>query len=164
MKIRLVCVGTRVPEWVRDGFETYARRLPRDNQLLLEEVARPRQDGDRARQTEEEGRRMLARLGAPEPGQRGNKRPEVVIALDEAGDSWRTAQLADRMRQWRQDGCDVALLVGGPDGLSKACRRRANAVWSLSALTLPHALVRVVVAEQVYRAWTVISGHPYHRS
>jgi 23S rRNA (pseudouridine1915-N3)-methyltransferase len=167
VKIRLICIGTRVPEWVTQGFETYARRLPRDNQLLLEQVARPSHAADLSRSEigrliETEGERLLGRLKAPEQGRK--KGSEVVIALDEAGAAWRTAELAARMRQWRAHGRDVAMFVGGPDGLSVACRERADALWSLSALTLPHGLVRVLVAEQIYRAWTLISGHPYHRS
>jgi 23S rRNA (pseudouridine1915-N3)-methyltransferase len=161
MKIRLLCVGTRVPSWVTEGFEDYAKRLPKDNQLLLEEVPRPRDGADRARRRDAEGERLLGRLKAPEQGRR--KGSEIVIALDEAGATWCTTDLAAHMRQWRAGGGDVVLLVGGPDGLAPACRARADAIWSLSPLTLPHALVRVLVAEQIYRAWTLIAGHPYHR-
>jgi 23S rRNA (pseudouridine1915-N3)-methyltransferase len=162
MKVRLLCIGTRIPGWVAEGFDTYARRLPKDNPLILEEVPRPRQTADVGRQIQAEGDRLLARLKAPEQGRK--KGAEIVIALDEGGAAWRTADLASQLRQWRAAGQDVALLVGGPDGLSTACRERADALWSLSPLTLPHALVRVLIAEQIYRAWTLISGHPYHRS
>lgn len=89
---------------------------------------------------------------------------EIVIALDERGEGWTTPVLAARLRDWSLAGRNVALLVGGVDGLAPACRERADALWSLSSLTLPHALVRVVVAEQLYRAWTLNEGHPYHRS
>ena len=88
----------------------------------------------------------------------------LVVALDVGGSAWDTPALAARLREWLQSGRDIVLLVGGPDGLSGDCLRRADLRWSLSALTLPHALVRVVLAEQLYRAWTIISGHPYHRS
>ena len=88
----------------------------------------------------------------------------LVVALDVGGSAWDTPALAARLQEWLQSGRDIVLLVGGPDGLSGDCLRRAELRWSLSALTLPHALVRVVLAEQLYRAWTIISGHPYHRS
>jgi len=88
----------------------------------------------------------------------------LVVALDVGGRAWDTPALAARLQEWLQSGRDIVLLVGGPDGLSGDCLRRADLRWSLSALTLPHALVRVVLAEQLYRAWTIISGHPYHRS
>ena len=96
-------------------------------------------------------------LAATAPSQR-------VIAMDVQGRCWSTDQLAEALASWLQDGRDVSLLVGGPDGLSSACLERAEQRWSLSALTLPHPLVRVLLAEQLYRAWTVISNHPYHRS
>ena len=86
-----------------------------------------------------------------------------VIALDEEGEAWNTRRLASEMQDWMRQGRDVALLVGGPDGLAPACRERAGQAWSLSPLTLPHALVRIVVAEQIYRAWSLNSNHPYHR-
>lgn len=154
MKIRLLCVGTRVPGWVTEGYLTFARRLPRDQALILEEVPATRRQGDVKRCIDEEGERLLGRLG----------RDDRVIVLDERGAAWSTAVLAQRMGSWRRDGRDVVLLVGGADGLSDACRRRAEVTWSLSAATLPHALVRVLVAEQIYRAWTLLSGHPYHRA
>lgn len=153
MKIRLLCVGTRVPGWVTDGYLEFARRLPRDQALILEEVAATRRQGDVKRCIDEEGARLLGRVG----------RDDRVIALDERGAAWSSAALSERLATWRRDGRDIALLVGGADGLSDACRSRAEATWSLSAATLPHALVRVLVAEQIYRAWTLLSGHPYHR-
>jgi 23S rRNA (pseudouridine1915-N3)-methyltransferase len=86
-----------------------------------------------------------------------------VVALDVKGKQWSTEQLSEQMQGWMQDGRDVALMVGGPEGLSDACLQRAEQRWSLSALTLPHPMVRIVVAEQLYRAWSIIKGHPYHR-
>jgi len=154
MKIRLLCVGTRVPDWVDEGYATFAKRLPRDNALILEEVPAARRAGDVQRCVAEEGERLLQRLG----------RDDCVIALDERGSPWSTVVLAQRLAAWRKDGRDVALLVGGADGLSDMCKTRSTASWSLSAATLPHALVRVLVAEQIYRAWTVLTGHPYHRA
>jgi 23S rRNA (pseudouridine1915-N3)-methyltransferase len=155
MKIRLLCVGTRMPTWVQEGFADYARRLPKDAALVLEELAlADRRGNDVARWRADEGKRLLSRVG----------RDERVVTLDERGRSLSSERLAVTLAEWRGDGRDVALLVGGPDGLDDACRARAEWSWSLSAATLPHGLVRVIVAEQIYRAWTVLTGHPYHRA
>lgn len=153
MKIRLLCVGTRVPGWVTEGYSTFAQRLPRDTALILQEVPAARRHADVRRCIAEEGVRLLQQIG----------RDDCVIALDERGEAWSTVVLTRRLETWRADGRDVVLLVGGADGLSDECKARASAAWSLSAATLPHALVRVLVAEQIYRAWTVLTGHPYHR-
>ncbi|MAT66130.1 MAG: 23S rRNA (pseudouridine(1915)-N(3))-methyltransferase RlmH [Gammaproteobacteria bacterium] len=156
MQIHLLAVGTRMPAWVEAGFSEYARRLPHECRLKLVEIA-PAKRGrnpDLERIRREEGERLLAAL----------PRDATVIALEVGGRAWSTEQLADRLRGWLQDGRDLALLVGGPDGLPTACRERAGLQWSLSPLTLPHPLVRVVLAEQLYRAWSLVSGHPYHRA
>ncbi len=153
MKIRLLSVGTRLPGWVNEGFATYVKRLPRENALLLEEIPVSRRRDDATRRMREEGERLLSRVA---PG-------EHVVALDEAGTTWTSRDLAGELEQWRHMGVDVALLVGGPDGLSPSCKTRADKRWSLSQHTLPHGLVRVMVAEQLYRAWTLLHGHPYHR-
>lgn len=108
-------------------------------------------DSHRALQTE--GRRMLAAIPSG----------AWVVALDERGQQWSSAELSERLVDWQQRGRDVAMLVGGPDGLASCCRERAHVTWALSRLTLPHALVRVVVAEQLYRAWSILANHPYHR-
>ncbi|MDH5593228.1 MAG: 23S rRNA (pseudouridine(1915)-N(3))-methyltransferase RlmH, partial [Gammaproteobacteria bacterium] len=108
---------------------------------------------DVVRITEKEGQQMLAAI----------PKGAVVIALEVTGRQWDTPQLAQKLEQWMQDGHDVALLVGGPEGLAPECLARADAKWSLSALTMPHPLVRVVLAEQLYRAWTITRNHPYHR-
>ena len=155
MQIHLLAVGNRMPAWVEAGFNEYAKRLPRECRLQLVEIA-PAKRGkhpDVERIRREEGERLLAAV----------PRDARTIALEVEGRAWSTEQLADRLRDWLQDGRDLALLVGGPDGLSAACRDRAELKWSLSPLTLPHPLVRVVLAEQLYRAWSIISGHPYHR-
>ncbi|HTK99242.1 MAG TPA: 23S rRNA (pseudouridine(1915)-N(3))-methyltransferase RlmH [Pseudomonadales bacterium] len=153
MKIRLLCVGTRVPEWVAEGYATFARRLPKDNALVLEQVPAARRQSDIRRCIDDEGERLLGRIS----------HDECVIALDERGSAWSSVVLSQKLAAWRRDGRDVVLLVGGADGLSDKCMARAGESWSLSAATLPHALVRVVVAEQIYRAWTLLTGHPYHR-
>ena len=150
MRIRLLGVGTRMPDWVRDGFHEYTKRLPRDNRLELAEIPL----GDRRKgAVAEEGRRMLRAVG----------KGDTLIALDERGERWSTRELAGRLERWRAGRADVALLVGGPDGLHQSCLVRAQEIWSLSPLTFPHYLVRVLVAEQIYRAWSIVAGHPYHR-
>jgi 23S rRNA (pseudouridine1915-N3)-methyltransferase len=145
-----------MPAWVEEGYNEYARRMPRECRLVLNEIPLARRSKSQVveRAIKEEGQRMLAAL--PDRQQ--------VIALDVKGRSWSTEQLAKRLDGWRQDGRDVSLLVGGPDGLAAECLQRADQTWSLSALTLPHPLVRVVLAEQLYRAWSLNSGHPYHRA
>ena len=153
--MRLVAVGQRPPAWVSDGFTEYARRLPRDMALHLTEISpAPRKNVPVQRARGMEGERLLQQVG---PG-------DCVVALDVTGVQWSTPQLAQHMDDWRMQGQDVAFLVGGADGLASECLERADRVWSLSALTFPHALVRVILAEQLYRAWTLLSGHPYHRA
>ncbi len=156
MDINLIAAGTRMPSWINEGYREYARRLPHECCLKLTEITLGQRAGSTPveRAVSEEGKRMLATITAR----------QRVIAMDVAGRCWSTEQLADKMASWLQDGRDVSLLVGGPDGLSNACLERAEQRWSLSALTLPHPLVRVLLAEQLYRAWTVINNHPYHRS
>ncbi len=156
MQIHLIAVGTRMPAWVNEGYREYARRLPHECSLRLVEVppCKRRKTLSTERIREEEGRQLLAAI--PEQA--------LVVAMDVSGKAWSTQVLAERVQVWMQDGRDVVLLVGGADGLSAACLERADLRWSLSAHTLPHALVRVVIAEQVYRAWSLLSGHPYHRA
>ena len=156
MKIHLLAVGTRMPDWVKAGYAEYAGRLPRECALLLNEIPA----GKRGRNSavapivRDEGERLLTAIPA------GSR----VVALDERGLEWNTVELAERLAHWLREGGDVSLLVGGPDGLDGACRARAETIWSLSRLTLPHPLVRVVIAEQLYRAWSLLHHHPYHRA
>lgn len=156
LRIHLVAVGRRMPGWVEAGFGDYSRRLRADVVLQLAEVAPARRgrsyDAERAR--EEESRGILAAVPSG----------AWVVALDERGESWSSADLARRLGQWGQAASDVALLVGGADGLHQRCLEAARERWSLSRLTLPHALVRVIVAEQIYRAWSLMNNHPYHRA
>lgn len=155
MRIRLLAVGTRMPGWVDEGFADYAKRLSGDISLELVEITAGKRlkATDLARVKEQEGEALLSAL-----------RPqERVIALDVLGRSLATEDLAATLKDWQVDGRPAALLVGGPEGLSKAALDRADEKWSLSRLPLPHPLVRIVVAEQVYRAWSLLKGHPYHR-
>ena len=156
MRIRLLAVGTRQPRWVAEGFAEYAKRLPRQCALELVEIPTERRSASLTPEVAiaREGGRLLRALPA---GAR-------AVALDERGEQLDTTGLAARLEGWMRDGDDVALLVGGPDGLAKDCLARAELRWSLSRLTLPHGLVRVLVAEQLYRAWSVTAGHPYHRA
>lgn len=144
-----------MPDWIQKGYMEYARRLPRDNALELVELPlRKRGSGNSGVQKQHEEKLLLGKL----------KPRDLVVALDETGDAWSSQMLAAHMTRWRQGGSNVALLIGGPDGLSDACRSAASEIWSLSKATLPHALVRVIVAEQIYRAWSLNANHPYHRA
>jgi 23S rRNA (pseudouridine1915-N3)-methyltransferase len=156
MHIHLIAVGTRMPSWVEQGYGEFARRLPAECTLRLVEIAPGRRGkgADLGRAVREEGERVLKAV--PKGAQ--------LVALEVSGRSWTTEQLAARLEEWMREGRDLALLVGGPDGLSDECRAAADLRWSLSPLTLPHALVRVLLAEQLYRAWTLLIGHPYHRA
>lgn len=145
-----------MPQWVEQGYQEYSKRLPRDVGLEVIEIplgARGK-NPDIARAIKQESDAILSHI---------NKQ-DHVIALEVKGQNWSTEKLAQHMERWQMDGLNVCLLVGGPDGLSDACRQRANQQWSLSALTLPHPVVRIVLAEQVYRAWSVTQNHPYHRA
>ena len=156
MKCRLIAAGTRLPEWVNSGFHEYQKRLRTPLVLELHEipVATRRAGENPERAIQREGAHMLAAL----------RQDDYVVALEIAGKSMSTEQLSAWLAGRFREGRPVALLIGGPDGLSAQCRLRADQSWSLSALTLPHALVRVVVAEQLYRAMSLLAGHPYHRA
>ena len=156
MKIRLIAVGDKMPAWVVQGYQEYARRLPPECALELIEVA-PRHRGkgaDLARILRDEGQKMLAAV----------PKGSHLVTLEVEGRPWNTAELSRQLARWMEQGQDVALLVGGPEGLAPACLAAARQRWSLSPLTLPHPLVRVVVAEALYRAWSLLRGHPYHRA
>jgi len=156
MKIKILAVGTKMPGWVKEGFKEYEKRLPRDMPLDLVEIslATRGKNANIPKAIEKESDAILACI----------QKQDYVIALEVKGRNWSTEDLAENMSQWQMNGQTIVLLVGGPDGLSDACRARANQQWSLSALTLPHPIVRVLLAEQIYRAWSVTQNHPYHRS
>ena len=154
MRLRVIAVGTRMPAWVSAGVHDYVRRLPRELGFAVDEVKPAVHRGDVSLVLADEGQRVLQRAG---PATR-------LVVLDERGASWTTLDLARQLTRWQQDAEDVALLVGGADGHAPAVHAAAQSVWSLSALTLPHALVRVVVVEQIYRASSLLRGHPYHRA
>ena len=155
MKIRLLAVGNKMPAWVEQGYQEYAKRLPRDCSLELVEIS-PGHRGknassDKAMQQEADALKKAIRPG------------EHVVALAVEGKPWSTERLSEELECWRNQGGDVALLVGGPDGMTDDVLRLAKQRWSLSPLTLPHPLVRVLLSEQIYRAWTILQGHPYHK-
>lgn len=140
MKLVVVAVGQRMPDWIDAGFDDYARRMPRDAPIQLIEVKEDR------------------RLAAAVP------RDAYRVVLDERGGMLSTIELSERIAAWQMEGRDVAFVIGGADGLPDEVKLGANMLWSLSKLTLPHALVRVVVAEQLYRAVSILKHHPYHRA
>jgi len=154
--IRLLAVGDRQPAWVNDAFGTYAERFPREWKFRLDTIPTVRRNkNDRSRQAmEAEGQQVLTKL----------QDAEQVVLLDERGKQLSSQGLAAKLADWQNDGRDLCLLIGGPDGVSDTCRERADYTWSLSSLTLPHGMARVLVAEQLYRAWSLQSGHPYHRA
>ena len=157
MKLHIITVGHRPPAWISSGFQDYARRMPRELPVVLTEIRPAGRTGKgqaqaaRARVTERD--RVLAAI--PPLG--------VKVALDEYGKTMTTAQLAGQLEKWMGDGRDVCFLIGGADGLDKELTENADLVFSLSRLTMPHALARVVLIEQLYRATSIIRNHPYHR-
>ena len=155
MQVRLLTVGQKMPAWVEQGYQEYAKRFPHDFKLELVEVAAEKRgkNADIARITEKEGKALLEQI----------QTSDWVVALDVKGKAFSTPQLAQQIERWQQHYPNVVLLVGGPEGLSEQCLARANQKWSLSALTFPHPLVRVIIAESLYRAWSVTVNHPYHR-
>lgn len=156
MKITLLTIGNRMPQWVEAGYKEYAQRLTGKVQLLLKEIpAEKRTKNSNLKKIfEQESQKLLDAI--PQGAH--------VVALDVTGTAWHTEKLAAQMENWMMSGKDVVMLVGGPEGMTSECLRRADQVWSLSALTFPHPLVRVIMAEQLYRAWSITENHPYHRA
>ena len=153
MKLRIISVGTKCPGWVRQGFDEYAKRMPREMPLSLLEIPAPRHHQDSNKVDEVEGKKIAEKIGPS----------DWVVALDEQGKSFDSKALAQALDGWRDLGKDVVFLIGGANGLSDALLDRANKRISLSALTFPHYLVRVLIAEALYRAHSIYIGHPYHR-
>jgi 23S rRNA (pseudouridine1915-N3)-methyltransferase len=156
MRITVLAIGTRMPGWVTEAVGEYSQRLPREIQLDWRELPLAQRDkrSQPAQYREREGDAMLRALPAG----------DQVIALDVEGRQHSTEDLARQLRDWQMSGDNYSLLIGGPDGLSDTCLQRARQRWSLGKLTLPHPLVRVILAEQLYRAWTITVNHPYHRA
>ena len=156
MHIRLLAVGDRQPSWVDEAFGKYTGRYPREWKFRLDTIQTIRRNkNDKSRQAmEAEGTLILEKLGSD----------EQVVLLDERGKQLSSKSLASRLSEWQTDGRDLCFIIGGPDGVSGLVRQRADWMWSLSQLTLPHGLARALLSEQLYRAWSLQTGHPYHRS
>ena len=155
MKVTILSVGHKMPAWIQEGFQEYVRRMPPEIRVELLEL-KPEERGagrgtERAKSIE--GERILAALPAG----------AALIALDERGKGVSTQGLSVMLAAWMRDGSHPAFVIGGADGLSEAVKNRADKLVSLSALTLPHGLARVLLAEQLYRAWSILARHPYHR-
>jgi 23S rRNA (pseudouridine1915-N3)-methyltransferase len=160
MRLLILAVGHKMPGWVSSGFEEYARRMPRDMPLQLIEIkpeprgSAPPTPGQVERLVKAEGARLRAAIPAD----------CLSVALDERGQALTTEGLSKQVERWRQQGADVAFLIGGADGLDPDIRRSARLMLSLSTMTLPHQLVRVILAEQLFRAASLLHNHPYHRA
>lgn len=156
MRLKLLAVGTRMPDWVESGCQGYGKRMPPELRIQVIEISLGTRGKNqpKAKAIEAESQGLLKAIGEQ----------DFVVALDVLGKPMSTEKLAQNLGNWQMNGRDVCLLVGGPDGLSANCLARANMRWSLSDLTLPHPLVRIVLMEQLYRAWTINANHPYHRS
>lgn len=155
MRLIIASVGNKMPDWITQGFNEYAKRMPREAKIeLLEIKPEPRTTGKSPSQImQAEAQRILQALPAN----------CLRIAMDERGATPTTKQLAAHMQEWMREGCDVAFMVGGADGLHESVKQSAQSLMALSALTLPHAFVRVLLAEQLYRAHSLMHNHPYHR-
>lgn len=156
MRISVHSVAGKMPSWVETGVQEYARRMPRELQLQWRDVPLAKRGAgtSAAQLRQREGEALL----------KGIRDAEHCVALDGRGKPWSTEDLAGTLDAWMMAGDSVSIMIGGPDGLSPACLERARQRWSLGPLTLPHPLVRVVLVEQLYRAWTITIGHPYHRA
>ena len=156
MHIRLLAVGDRQPSWVDDAFGIYTGRFPREWKFQLDIIPTVRRSkNDKSRQAmQAEGELIAAKLSPT----------EQVVLLDERGKQLTSKSLASKLTDWQSDGRDLCFIIGGPDGVSDAVRQRADMMWSLSQLTLPHGMARALLSEQLYRAWSLQTGHPYHRA
>lgn len=154
MKLRIISVGHKMPSWVETACAEYTKRMPRELTLEIIEIKPDkRADGKNSAVVQEaEAKRILDAVGK-----------DFLIACDERGQEVTTLQLAEKMQHWQTFGRDVSIVIGGADGLYPELKKQADWLWGLSKLTLPHAFVRVLLCEQLYRAYSVIQGHPYHR-
>lgn len=155
MRIHLLAIGTRMPAWVNDGYQEYARRMPAECALQLVEIPAGRRTSPAEVQKamKQEGERLLAAI----------PKGSHLVCLDVRGSAWSTPQLSEQLERWLESGQDISLAIGGPEGLPEPVQAAARQRWSLSPLTYPHPLVRIIVAEQLYRALMILRGHPYHR-
>lgn len=154
MRLRVLAVGQKMPAWVEDGVAEYSRRMPKEYAVEWVDIApAKRGNGSPQRYREKEGEVILSRLA----------KTDHLVALDASGSTISTEKISDRFDQWQMQGQHVSIVIGGPDGLDAGVLQRAAEHWSFGRITLPHPLVRIILAEQLYRAWSVQAGHPYHR-
>ena len=153
MKLQVLSVGNRCPGWIRQGFDEYAKRMPQEMPLSLSEIAAPKHRQDISKINELEAKKILHKI----------QPTDWVVALDEKGRHLSSSALAGELERWRELGKDVVFVIGGANGLASEVLERANQQLSLSALTFPHYVVRLLIAEALYRAWSISIGHPYHR-
>ena len=156
MKLIIIAVGNKMPAWVTEAFTDYQKRFPPEMKLVLEEIAPVKRNGKNSdeKAKEQEAKMILEAL----------PKKAYIIALDERGKQFTSLELGDKVRVWQNLGMDVVLIIGGPNGLTDEVRNKANELWSLSKLTLPHPLVRVFLAETIYRGWSIYANLPYHRA
>jgi len=155
MKVHLIAVGKKIPEWINSGYAEFSKRMPPELQIDLIEITPSvrNKTTPTEKNIKEEGKRIQSAIPA-------NSR---LIVLDEKGKNFSSIALSKKMESWLPMGQDIVLVIGGADGIDPKIKQQADEKWSLSSFTLPHALVRVVIAEQLYRAWSILKGHPYHR-
>jgi 23S rRNA (pseudouridine1915-N3)-methyltransferase len=156
MKLHILAVGHKMPGWIATGFDEYAKRMPPELRIELREIKPELRSGGRSADSVMAAERQKIEAALPKQAR--------LVALDERGRDWTTMQLAQALPEWQQDGRDVAFVIGGADGLDPALKARAEVLLRVSSLTLPHGMVRVLLAEQLYRAWSITQNHPYHRA
>lgn len=156
MKLELIAVGTKMPSWVTAAFTDYQKRFPPEMKLELREIPPVRRQGKGSEEKAKEDEAKLILQALPKKC--------YVVALDERGKQYSSYELSQKVGTWQSLGSDVVLLVGGPNGFTDEIRQRADELWSLSMLTLPHPMVRIFLAETLYRAWSIYANLPYHRA
>ena len=155
MKLQIITISHREPKWIEQAFQDYAERFPQNISLILKKIPAAKRNKQiyNNKLLQQEATAIIKSIPTN----------SITIALDIKGHAWSTEQLAKQLAKWQQHSNIINFLIGGPDGLAKECLQTAKQKWSLSALTLPHAMVKIIVAEQLYRAWSILSKHPYHR-
>ena len=155
MQLVIAAVGHKMPEWIESGFGEYAKRMPSDCRIVLKEIKPVERSGSKTAETAMALERTKIEAAIPKGAH--------IIALDEHGKDLTSVQLSQLLKQWQQDGGDVTFVIGGADGLDADFKKNADMLIRISSLTLPHGMVRVMLAEQLYRAWSITQNHPYHR-
>lgn len=155
MQLLIVAVGHKMPAWIEQGFAEYSKRMPAECRIILKEIKPVERSGSRTAETVMAQERSKIEAALPKGAR--------IIALDERGKDLTSVQLSQQLTTWQQDGRDVAFIIGGADGLDPEFKSNADQLLRISSLTLPHGMVRVLLAEQLYRAWSITQNHPYHR-